>query len=689
MVESINQERMEQETEREAEKKSDGQQTTPPKTPTVEAEASAAPSLRKSSSKRRIVDSDDDDDSDDKDVPSEKPMTKEIAGPEAESPSDSELDEATRAAAVRRKLALLRQNRLKSTRRISSDDDDGDDDADDADDSDSSQSDDSIAKKISAGTRRRSLRKRKAGAVSSSEQPQVAHMSTPPDNKRGRAGSESGTSPRNLDFVDSESESDSSSSDGSGPRRRRKKSSASRSAADSTGMGMAATTSSSPPPSTAAGRTPTRRKSARLKSRSIEKDVRTTFIRSKLHASSDDDSEKEVEATDIYGTVPTKQQQSEVTTALRSAGAGSTAAAGTVWFAPNGIHCNHHEGAPFDHELATTDPITQLPLDKLHVDWVSPDGSLRMCYNLSTLRQIAAVNSRWMQPPHFRTPMELPLVVQIQTKFKVDATVYKPHDDDGDDDAVGLEGGGGGSAAARRAVGDVITEISYSERHRALLDSFFSTHMRGDFFVCPVCYHWLELRSLGCPDLDFPRSSSSGACARPGLRSSAVVSNDAVGASDDDGGAPADSWSSERPRSQRLAAKQAQLIQDHKDISGAHLTGRDSDSSEEEEDESILQSTTVRRKKTHSVKSSSDSSSDDEAEQRAREAVVRSKLGHTDPMALLSQLSVNQAARMCFRTMKSLREHLNRRHKMKLLPVTMNDFFSTYKVRCWSGRQST
>eukprot|EP00750_Incisomonas_marina_P012919 INCI17181.4.p1 GENE.INCI17181.4~~INCI17181.4.p1 ORF type:complete len:1108 (-),score=263.76 INCI17181.4:127-3450(-) len=642
---------MEREAESGAERKPDDQPSTAAEEEASTAETEAPPSsLKKKSSRRRIVDSDEDDDSDENDDKQESnealTTKKESAGPAASAASAasaSDSDEATRAAAaaVRKKLALLRQNRRKSTRRISSDDDDADDDdADDGDVSDSSHSDDSVTNKLSAATRRRRLRKRKAGAVSAKPQLQPST----PDKKRGRAGSESGISPRDFDF-DSESES----SDDSGPRRR--------SASKSADAGTAVATS------TPGGGI--RRKSARLKSRSVEKDVRTTFIRSKLHASSDDDSEKEVEATDIYGTVPTKH--GEVTTSMSA-----SSTAGTVWFAPNGIHCNHHEGAPFDHELATTDPITQLPLEKLHVDWVSPDGSLRMCYNLSTLKQIAAMNSTWMQPPHFRTPIELPMVIQIQTKFKVDATVYKPDEGPGQvSDEPGLEG------ASDQAVSEIITEISYSDRHRALLDSFFAHHMRGDFFVCPVCYHWLELRSLGCPELDFPHS---GAGARPGLRSSDV--SHAVGTSGN--GVPAASWASERPRSQRLAAKQARLIQDHKDISGAHLTGRDSSSSEEEEDESILQSTTLRRKK-HTSKSGTESSSDDDAEQRAREAVVRSKLGHTDPMALLSQLSVNQAAKMCFRTMKSLREHLNRRHKMKLLPVAMNDFFSTYKVRAPDG----
>ena len=43
----------------------------------------------------------------------------------------------------------------------------------------------------------------------------------------------------------------------------------------------------------------------------------------------------------------------------------------------------------------------------------------------------------------------------------------------------------------------------YAPQFRTMLDSFFSRHMAGDFYVCPVCYHWLELQHLGSPLHDF------------------------------------------------------------------------------------------------------------------------------------------------------------------------------------------
>ncbi len=151
-------------------------------------------------------------------------------------------------------------------------------------------------------------------------------------------------------------------------------------------------------------------------------------------------------------------------------------------------------GFRFNYELATTDPITALALDPKHVDWLSPDGSLHMCYNLSTLRSVAAVAGKWMQPPHFRTVMEPQLAAQIRERFRIehlDPAVYVQDDGSGG-------GGGGGRGGGGRGGG-----VRYAEHHRRLLETCSQQWMKGDFFVCPVCYHWLELRALGRNNDDF------------------------------------------------------------------------------------------------------------------------------------------------------------------------------------------
>lgn len=49
--------------------------------------------------------------------------------------------------------------------------------------------------------------------------------------------------------------------------------------------------------------------------------------------------------------------------------------------------------------------------------WKSPDGSVRMRFNLSTLRAISLRFGEWRQPPHFRTPLEGSLRAQLRAKF--------------------------------------------------------------------------------------------------------------------------------------------------------------------------------------------------------------------------------------------------------------------------------
>ena len=77
----------------------------------------------------------------------------------------------------------------------------------------------------------------------------------------------------------------------------------------------------------------------------------------------------------------------------------------------------------------------------------------------------------------------------------------------GSDGGGGAGGGGGGAGGRRRRGGSggggMIAEIAYSQRHQTLLDEVYNNFMRGDFMVCPICYHWLELRAIGLPDHDF------------------------------------------------------------------------------------------------------------------------------------------------------------------------------------------
>jgi len=83
----------------------------------------------------------------------------------------------------------------------------------------------------------------------------------------------------------------------------------------------------------------------------------------------------------------------------------------------------------------TEDAITLEVLPRIHVCYLSPDGNSRQCFAIETLRQIALKSSHgasrididgsqqdtYLQPPHFRTPMNADLLDQIASRFGRDA----------------------------------------------------------------------------------------------------------------------------------------------------------------------------------------------------------------------------------------------------------------------------
>ena len=58
-------------------------------------------------------------------------------------------------------------------------------------------------------------------------------------------------------------------------------------------------------------------------------------------------------------------------------------------------------------------------LEETHIEWVSPDGKMKQCYNVQTLIKIACKGGKneLLQPPHFRSPMSRSLKEQIEEKF--------------------------------------------------------------------------------------------------------------------------------------------------------------------------------------------------------------------------------------------------------------------------------
>ena len=60
--------------------------------------------------------------------------------------------------------------------------------------------------------------------------------------------------------------------------------------------------------------------------------------------------------------------------------------------------------AAADCEPCTHDAITDDPLEERYIEFITPDGKTRLCYNASTLDSIRR-HGHLAQPPHFRFRM--------------------------------------------------------------------------------------------------------------------------------------------------------------------------------------------------------------------------------------------------------------------------------------------
>ena len=167
---------------------------------------------------------------------------------------------------------------------------------------------------------------------------------------------------------------------------------------------------------------------------------------------------------------------------------------------------------------STTDEITMAPLpkNKPHVCYIAPDGKTRHCFSIDTLYRIAITSKsnepsnsivslidnsqklKFLQPPHFRSPMEDDLLDQIASRFgrgalniensaickKINGTSYSisggdldEFDEDGEYIGYAAAGGGGGS--------------NFQERFERYLQSLMGSQ---DIYCCPLCYNESDRR---------------------------------------------------------------------------------------------------------------------------------------------------------------------------------------------------
>ena len=69
------------------------------------------------------------------------------------------------------------------------------------------------------------------------------------------------------------------------------------------------------------------------------------------------------------------------------------------------LKCNQCKNGTEKSTPQHTDAITQEPLEEKYIEYISPDSTLKCCYNISTLDRIRSPQGFLMQPPHFRIPM--------------------------------------------------------------------------------------------------------------------------------------------------------------------------------------------------------------------------------------------------------------------------------------------
>ncbi|KAL7438683.1 hypothetical protein ACHAXM_006566 [Skeletonema potamos] len=163
------------------------------------------------------------------------------------------------------------------------------------------------------------------------------------------------------------------------------------------------------------------------------------------------------------------------------------------------------------------DDITMmnLPKNKPHVCYIAPDGKSRHCFTLDTLYRIA-ISAKgdgdsakkdvltFMQPPHFRSPMEDDLIDQIASRFGRSAlviensAVYKKIKggrlgssnldelDEFDEDGNFVGDGGEGNG------------VNFQDRFNRFITTLMGS---SDVYCCPLCYIEAD-RRLGYHDDD-------------------------------------------------------------------------------------------------------------------------------------------------------------------------------------------
>ena len=169
------------------------------------------------------------------------------------------------------------------------------------------------------------------------------------------------------------------------------------------------------------------------------------------------------------------------------------------------LRCNESFGSNYDALSGQLDAITGDLLDADHIEWISPDRKLKICYNVSTLFKCAKKSQFGIQlrhPPHFRGPMTYEMKTEIQERFPEEYNTFvaanQQNEDDGDgDDDDGGEGFNQSIIAHLMQTLQFYNDDDISSRvagQENLQNYYAHLNMTGELVVCPLCYNYLTTR---------------------------------------------------------------------------------------------------------------------------------------------------------------------------------------------------
>ena len=195
----------------------------------------------------------------------------------------------------------------------------------------------------------------------------------------------------------------------------------------------------------------------------------------------------------------------------RSTTTTTSSSSSTTTAAPSALRCNESRNSSYSTRTASCDAITGETLESDHVEWLSPDKELKICYNVSTLFKCAK-NTQFgvqlRQPPHFRGPMSPEMKQEIQERFpnayqSFVTSANQQRSDMAEHDAdfaafIQQEIADDG-AAAIAFWGDAAISQRVAEQEN-LQEYYQNLPLKGELRVCPLCYGYLTQTFLDDDD---------------------------------------------------------------------------------------------------------------------------------------------------------------------------------------------